>query len=784
MPRLMTLAAVLLVLTAAAFAHPHDGSAEPKLLPVERGENGGMIATLPGPGPDGTALRVIHAMRLTSGLGSNPIGLDRGWGTSGVIVRFRVAGGRVTAEVENQSYRASSDNPDERRAVEESFARSVIFSGDVIEETDGSVTFDIGPLLMADLLGLADRLEEDGSGSFSLEKDRSRVAPDGILTFPLNTEIDTELTFTSSDPGPEVRQTAPYPGAVTMTVHHSFVALPEEGYETRDYDPRVGTFDLPFYDFSAPLDEPVRRTFAMRHRLSADEPIIFHVDRGAPEPVRSALVEGASWWAEGFAAAGYPGGYRVEVLPEGVHPLDARYNVIQWVHRQTRGWSYGGGVADPRTGEFVKGHVILGSQRVRQDRMIFEGLAGTANTGSGEADDPVELALARIRQLSAHEVGHALGFGHNFAASANDRASVMDYPAPWVIAKDGELDFSRTYDAGLGDWDRLTVRWLYGEESGDAVVAEARERGLLFVEDAEGRGVDTAHPLASVWDNGADPVDELANVMEVRRIALEAFGPDRLAEGLPRGMLHEVLVPIYLYHRYQTAAAAKPIGGASYQYAKSGQDEGRVVIVPAKEQMRALDAVLRTVTPEALDIPDRVLEILTPRADPFQRPGMRESVAAETGPLFDLVSAAENAADISFASLLAPARLERIAQFEARNEDAPSLDDVLERIVSSVTEGPRRGSRQETLAAAAEGRLVAHLIAADRSSASLPVQGELRDVLTALRDSFAEDDGYRGALASQITAHLERNAPPVAPEPIAPRVPPGSPIGGSCWPCR
>ncbi len=795
MVRTILISFLMSLIAGHAWAHPDHETHENVLLPLTFDDEGRLIATLPAPDEDGVSLRLIHAMRLTSGLGSNPIGLDRGWGSNGEIVLFRVSGGRVTAEVENHTYRASADNPLEKRAVAQSFGRSIIFSTEVIEETDDSVTADLSGLLMTDLLGLASRLKEDGSGSFSLEKDLSRITPDGILTFPLNTEVDTEMTFTSKDPGNEVSMTAPYPGAVTLGVHHSFVALPEDGFAPRLSDPRIGAISMSVYDFSAPLEDSITQSFALRHRLELKDPedpsqgvvkpIIFYVDSGAPEAIRDALIEGAMWWAEGFEAAGFPGGYRVEVMPDGVHPLDVRYSVIQWVHRQTRGWSYGGNIRDPRTGEMIKGHVILGSQRVRQDRMIFEGLAGAGKTGTGAADDPVVLALARIRQLSAHEVGHAIGFGHNFAASAKDRASVMDYPAPWVIARRNQLDFSQAYDVGLGAWDVTTVKWLYGDPSkGDAVVREAFEDGLYLIEDPEGRGVGTAHVSGAVWDNGNDPVAELENVMAVRSIALENFGTQTAADGMPASRLREVLVPIYLYHRYQTAAAAKVIGGMSYQYAVIGQDEPSVAMAPRRDQLAALDMVLSTLTPQALDMPESILTLLTPRSDPFQYVS-REEFESSTDAIFDLNSAVETAADISLSALFAPARLERLAQNEARfgPRTAPALELVIDTIADAVFDADTSSAREDAIAAAVQSRTVAAMIKADRTQASLAVRSVLRTKMGDLADNLEGDRGHGPLLASQLRAHLERPAPAAPPEPKGPSTPPGSPIGEDCWHC-
>src|SRR6056297_1009580 len=528
---------------------------------------GKVLARLPSADPDGdqpgVLLRFIHAQRLTAGLGSNPLGLDRGWGKSGRILRFRRIGDRVIAEVENHRYRAVTSNAPERRAVSESFATSFVWSTEVVAEDDsGRVLIDLAGLLTADALRLAQTLSRDG-GTFKRADDRSLPDAASLLVFPDNVEIDAWITFTGEEPGREIQATAADSSAVTLIQHHSFVRLPDDGYRVRQADPRTGTFALGFYDYAARLDEPVVQAYAMRHRLQYNEPgkpesgvrnpLVFYIDPGAPERIRQALVEGASWWRDAFAAAGFENGYRVELLPEDAHPLDVRYNVVQWVHRQTRGWSYGGGVIDPRTGELIKGHVILGSQRVRQDRMIFEGLAGTAATGTGRADDPVEISLDRIRQLSAHEIGHALGFGHNFAASSRDRASVMDYPAPWIDLRDGELDFSRAYGRGIGAWDRVAARWLYAEfppgtDEGvelDAILAEAAESGLIYIADEHGRTTGGAHPDASVWDNGDDAVVELERTLAVRAHALARFGADRIAIGRPLTELREVLVPIY-----------------------------------------------------------------------------------------------------------------------------------------------------------------------------------------------------------------------------------------------
>ncbi|MEO1359748.1 MAG: zinc-dependent metalloprotease [Pseudomonadota bacterium] len=519
-----------------------------------------IYAALPAPDEDGLSVRFIYTTGLTGGLGSNPIGLDRGNANRGIIVGFRRIGDKIVAEHENWRFRATADNPREQLAVAQSFARSFLWSQEIhAEDETGQLLVDLTSFLTRDQFNIAGDLKFGAdAGAYSLDLNRSFADLEAALVFPDNVELDAHLTFSTSKPNSQTNATAPDARSVTLTLHHSFVRLPDNGYKPRKFDQRTANIGFSYYDYSADLSDTVVQRLSRRFRLErvdpdapsspAKEPIVFYVDSGAPEQIRDALIEGAMWWAEGFEAAGFEDAYRVEVLPDDAHPLDVRYNIINWVHRQTRGWSYGGHVADPRTGEILKANVILGSQRVRQDRMIFEGLAGVSETGTGSPNDPIEISLARIRQLSAHEVGHTIGFAHNFAGSSNNRASVMDYPAPYIRPRNGGLDFSEAYGVGLGAWDVFTVKWLYTEfpdevdesEALDAMVSEAFDSGLRFTADRHGRSVDAAQPYGSVWDNGEDAIETLLETLEVRRIALTDFGLDRLAPGRAASDLNAV----------------------------------------------------------------------------------------------------------------------------------------------------------------------------------------------------------------------------------------------------
>lgn len=760
------------------------------------------------PQPDGSLGRYIYTGYLTAGLGSNPVGLDRSRPSDSHILSFRQAGGKVMAVIENHRYRASADNPAEKKAVETSFAQSVIWSTDIVETSDdGDVLIDISSLLKRDAVGVAAQLKSRGQGAFKIDPSRSFVDTAEVHVFPENLEFDAHVTFAGTGPGGEVRATTPIPNSVSLIMHTTFLKLPDDGYTARIADQRAGVVSTSHIDMSASLSGNTAVQLARRFRLEigADgtvvNPIVFYIDNGAPEPIRSALLDGAGWWADAFDTAGFKGGYRAEILPEGVHPLDARYNVVNWVHRATRGWSYGASIFDPRTGEILRGVVLLGSLRVRQDIKIFEALAGAQNTGTGKADDPVELALARIRQLSAHEIGHSLGFSHNMAASSYGRESVMDYPAPDVRLNDaGEIDFSNAYGVGIGAWDKWVTKYLYGSyDDADpaqkqALFREADAAGLLFVSDNDSRSPGTGHIRGSLWDNGADAVEELNSLMQVRAKALASFGEGNLRTGEHYSALQTKFVPLYLYHRYQLQAAAKFVGGYDFVYRAEGDGRPAPVAVSTEEQMRALRAILATLSPEALVIDEQLASLLSPRGGGGGDPQFgREAFAGSAAPGFSTEEAVAAAADLVFDALLHPRRLQRLAEQSHFAADTVDINTVSSELIGSVMNVSRSESGRSTaVRAIVMERMAEHLIAALHSPNTgmlvrSGVRGALNDVKRAAERARGALGGHMNSLVQRIDDAFARAKTPAVKTPAGPTPPPGSPIGSgsaeTCWHC-
>ena len=729
---------------------------------------------------------MIWQVSLASGVGSNPIGLDRSQAGATHLVRFDRVGPRVLMVEPNYAYRAISDDPSERRAVEQSFAQSVLAGFKVESETATGVLVDATEFFLSDAHGVARRLREAQQGSYTLDRNRSAIYMPRTKSFPKNTEVEVTLTFATNDrPGSLVRGVTPTADVITVRQHHSFVALPEPGYEPRRQDPRVGMFGIEFYDYASPFTQPITTRWISRHRLEKKdpsaavsepvEPIVYYVDNGVPEPIRTALVEGASWWNEAFEAAGFRNAFQVRVLPADADPLDVRYNVINWVHRSTRGWSYGANVIDPRTGEIIKGVVLLGSLRIRQDVLLARGLMNVYDELDPKTS-PSLMALARIRQLSAHEVGHTLGLDHNMAASTTNRASVMDYPAPFVKIVDGQLDLSEAYTSGVGAYDIAAIRYGY-EEFPAGTDSEALERLAqetpLFVSDPHSRPASGAHPFGSVWDNGGDPIAMLRHEIEVRRIALDRFGLGNLPEGRPLSALEELLLPLYLHHRYQLEAAAKSIGGVAFSYSvkERGTPSPLAVqlTVPAAAQREALAAVMTTLEPQFLAIPPRVIALMPP---PSYAHGdaNTELFPRHTDPVFDPIAAAMTSADITISALLEPARAARLVQQENNLTFREVLDALIE---NSAQQGP--------ITRATRTLLVTRLVELAKTRETSPqVRAEALDALRRLSARLvntrdASETAHRRMTRDDIERFLQ--SPTEAWQPLAmPQIPPGPPI--------
>jgi Met-zincin/Domain of unknown function (DUF5117) len=676
---------------------------------------------------------MLYIDSLPYGSGSNDLGLDRGQVGRARLVRFERFGPRILLVQPNEEFRSSAHDPAEQLAVRQSFPESILGAFGVAAENagdgpnSGAVLVDATDFFLRDAHGAGDALVKQGP--YKLDAARSVIAIDATRVFPKNTEVEAVLTFASDTPalGSFVGEVAPDAHALTLREHQSFLELPAPGYVPRRYDPRAGYFKFGYRDYAAALGSPLDQMFILRHRLIkrdpacpsacvAVQPIQYYVDRGAPEPIRTALIEGARWWDQAFQAAGWAAGtFRVEALPEGADPMDARYNIIQWVHRYTRGWSYGYPVADPRTGEIIKGNVTLGSLRGRQDYLIAEALLSPYVRGRAitPANDPMlAMALARTRQLAAHETGHTLGLAHNFAASAfahdpAESVSVMDYPHPWItLDKDGVPDLSSAYAVNIGVWDKVAINYGYRQFSEgvserdelDKILSDATQSGLQFITDEDARPQGSAHPHAHLWDNGPNAAAELTRIMKMRAAALARFGENAIPAGAPLGELEDTLVPLYLLHRYQCEAAIKEIGGLDYRYRLRGDGQMNAAIVAGEEQRRALKAVVNTLSAGTLTLPEKLLALLPPRPPGFER--TRESFPARTGPAFDPIAAAEAAADLTLSALFDPQRAARIVEYNARTgANAPSLEEVVDAALAENRPAPRASkSARHTLA--------------------------------------------------------------------------------------
>ena len=658
---------------------------------------------------------VLYYVSAATNPGSVQVGMDRGVIYTAVI-HFVRSGDKVVVNQINTDFRALNGSAATAQGTIDSFPTSVLAVLPVVSDSGGKVVVDGTPLFMRDAGYVAARMKRSGQGDFRFEPAKSVFYPARTKAFPENTEVETIVSFTSNAPGVAVREVMPSPDTFTMRIHHSFLKAPT-GYVPREADPRIGVGSISFQDFSKPIDESPFTEWVRRWRLEKKdptaamsepvEPITYYFDPAIPDPIREAMKTGLLWWNKAFEEAGFINAIHAVDAPPEMDPMDIRYAYVLWIQRDGRGFSSSGNFGDPRTGEVLGSKTHMDTYRLRTIANYYDAyMGGLPEDGSGlTLADPSlvstdlynampegqrDMAFLRQAVLTAHELGHTLGFGHAWNANFNDRSSVMEYPVPRVKVVDGKLDLSESFMTEIGEYDKYMVRFAYTplpeaqEEAGlDQIIAEMRGEGLMYTLGSD--------PRYTWYVDRPGPVEELKDMAEVRKIALANYGPAMLKTGEPYGAMRDLrLWMIYLQERYAIEFGQKYIGGLLQNIVVKGKEDNLppTEFIPGTKQREILGLMLDAIEPEKLVIPETLLSQLVPD------PGVnREDMSDD--PVFDQLRAARILAAMVIEPLFDADRSERIVALSARQPDPLTYPQLVDAVLDATWGKAPSGSAQE-----------------------------------------------------------------------------------------